>query len=279
MSGFPSSYFEPGNSFAEFLRSAAPEALEFAGPGPGLAGAAGGSGAWQALGGAAAGARQATTIVALAYRDGVIMAGDRRATQGGQIASREIEKVFPADAATAIGLAGVAGVAAQLARLYQLELEHYEKIEGAPLSVQGKANRLATMLRSQLEWALRGLAAVPLLAGWDPAPPPGAGRGPRGRIFSFDLAGGAYEERDFAAIGSGAVFAKGSLKKTRKPAGTARAAMRAALTALSDAAEEDTGTGGVDRARQIYPVVARVDARGYARVPDGELAKLLGGAA
>jgi proteasome beta subunit len=267
VSGFPASYLAPGNSFVEFLRAAAPEALDAGGDlGPGAQAAPG-------LAPAPPGAPTATTILALAYRDGVIMAGDRRATQGGQIASRDIEKVFPADAATAIGLAGVAGMAAQLVRLYRLELEHYEKIEGSPLSLQGKANRLAAMLRSQLEWAMRGLAAVPLLAGWDPAPAPGAA--PRGRIFTFDLTGGAYEERDFAAIGSGALFAKGSLKKTRKPGATARSAIRSALIALTDAAEEDTGTGGVDQSRQIYPVVARVDARGYARVADRELAKIL----
>ncbi|MDR2381508.1 MAG: proteasome subunit beta [Bifidobacteriaceae bacterium] len=261
MSGLPAGYFIPGNSFLDFLRSQAPGALDAA----------------FRLGAAAPSAAElpptSTTIVALAYRDGVVMAGDRRATQGHQIASREVEKVFPADATTAIGLAGVAGLAAQLVRLYQLELEHYEKIEGAALSVQGKANRLATMLRSQLELALRGLVALPLLAGWDAAPP---GSPPRGRIFSFDVAGGTYEERAYAAVGSGAVFAKGSLKALYKPNATARTAIRAALTALADAADEDTGTAGVDRRRAIYPVVARVDARGYARLPDHELAKLVG---
>jgi proteasome beta subunit len=262
MSGFPASYFAPGNSFVEFLRAAAPEALEAAGSQAGPAAGLGAAAGTPGLGAAPT----ATTILALTYRDGAVMAGDRRATQGHQIASRDIEKVFPADATCAIGLAGVAGVAAQLVRLYQLELEHYEKVEGFALSLQGKANRLATMLRSQLEWAMRGLAAVPLLAGWD---------ADRARIFSFDVTGGAYEERGFAAIGSGAVFAKGSLKRTHRPKATARAAIRAALAALADAADEDTGTGGVDRARDIYPVVARVDARGYARVPDRELAKLL----
>jgi proteasome beta subunit len=280
VTGLPREFFAPGNSFIDFLRAQAPDVLAAAvAPAGGQATLAAPAAASAPTAAAVAPALTAatqtpptgTTVLALAYRDGVIMAGDRRATQGHQIASREIEKVFPADRFTAIGIAGVAGIAVQLVRLYQLELEHYEKVEGAPLSLTGKANRLATMLRSQLELALRGLAALPLLAGRDPA-----ADGP-GRIFAFDVTGGAYEEREFAAVGSGALFAKGSLKKLRKPQGTARAAIRAALGALADAAEEDTGTGGADPARSIYPVVARVDQRGYARIPDGELAKLYGG--
>jgi proteasome beta subunit len=272
VSGLPGGYFAPGNSFVEFLRAEAPEVLDaslgaFAAPGRGAAAAVGAASPNDAP-------PTATTVLALAYRDGVVMAGDRRATQGHQIASRDIEKVFPADASTAVGMAGVAGLSLQLVRLYQLELEHYEKIEGAALSLRGKANRLAAMLRGQLGLALQGLAVVPLLAGWDPAPDPDREAPPRGRIFSFDVTGGSYEEREYAAIGSGAVFAKSSLKKLYRPGATARTAIRAALTALTDAADEDTGTGGVDRARDIYPVVARVDARGYARIPDHELAKL-----
>ncbi|MDR2114444.1 MAG: proteasome subunit beta [Bifidobacteriaceae bacterium] len=257
MSGLPGSYFAPGNSFLEFLRVQEP-----ASPALQLTAVSGSDGSAPA-------SLTATTVVALTYREGVVMAGDRRATQGHQIASRDIEKVYPADATTAIGLAGVAGLALQLVRLYQLELEHYEKIEGAPLSLRGKANRLATMMRSQLDLALKGLPVVPLLAGWDQTP----------HIYSFDVTGGSYEERHFAAIGSGAIHAKGSLKKLYKPTARATAAIRTALTALMDAAEEDTGTGGVDRAREIYPVVARVDQHGYTRVPDSELARILGGAA
>ncbi|MDR1394336.1 MAG: proteasome subunit beta [Bifidobacteriaceae bacterium] len=269
MSALTPGYFSPGNSFIDFLRREAPEQLGFDSAASHISstGLTGGAGA--VPGGQVA--PQATTIVALTYRDGVIMAGDRRATIGQQIASREIEKVFPADAYTAVGLAGVAGLAIQLVRLYQLELEHYEKIEGAPLSLQGKANRLAAILRSQLDLALRGLAVVPLLAGWDTSPDR---TGPRGRVFSYDVTGGSYEERHFTATGSGAVFAKGSLKKLYRPAGSARGAIRAALTALNDAADDDTGTGGVDRERAIYPVVAKIDARGYSRIADAELAKL-----
>ncbi|MDR1187348.1 MAG: proteasome subunit beta [Bifidobacteriaceae bacterium] len=266
MSGLPSSYFGPGNSFVEFLGSVAPEGLNPGIAGPGAARTSRGPGV---AGGTASPGQEpptATTIVALTYKDGLIMAGDRRATVGHQIASRDIEKVYPADSQTAIGLAGVAGLSLQLVRLFQLELEHYEKIEGVSLSFSGKANRLATIIRSQLELAMKGLAVVPLLAGWDATRP---------RIFGFDVTGGAYEERDYAAIGSGAVFAKGSLKKLHKPAATARTAVRTVLTALNDAADDDSATAGVDQARDIYPVVARVDARGYHRIPDQELARTL----
>jgi proteasome beta subunit len=250
MSGLPAVYFGPGNSFVEFYRQAGGHQTALFGgdkldPAP-----------------------TATTIVALTYKDGLIMAGDRRATVGHQIASRDIEKVYPADKWTAIGLAGVAGLSIQLVRLFQLELEHYEKIEGVALSLSGKANRLATIVRSGLDLAMKGLAAVPLLGGWD---------GQRARIFAFDVTGGSYEERGYAAIGSGAIFAKGSLKKEHQPAASARRAIRTALTALNDAADDDSATGGVDQARDIYPVVARVDQRGYFRVPDAELAKILAG--
>ncbi|MDR0593937.1 MAG: proteasome subunit beta [Bifidobacteriaceae bacterium] len=261
MTGLPASYFSPGNSFVEFLGR-----LE-----PGSAGAAVGARASHGAHATQPGAQAdqppaATTIVALKYKDGLIMAGDRRATIGHQIASREIEKVYPADSMTAIGLAGVAGLALQLVRLFQLELEHYEKIEGVGLSLSGKANRLAAIIRSQLDMAMKGLAVVPLLGGWDGAAP---------RLYAFDVTGGSYEERDYAAVGSGAVFAKGSLKKLRKPAAGPRAAIRTALTALNDAADDDAATAGVDQARDIYPVVARVDASGYRRVPDADLARAL----
>ncbi|MDR2373390.1 MAG: proteasome subunit beta [Bifidobacteriaceae bacterium] len=271
--GLPATYFGPGNSFVEFLGRAAPGARwPFAGAtgATGVIGAAGAAGATGAVGPTGAGAPgappTATTIVALTYKDGLVMAGDRRATVGHQIASRDIEKVYPADAWTAIGLAGVAGLSIQLVRLFQLELEHYEKIEGIALSLSGKANRLAAIIAGQLELAMKGLVVVPLLGGWD---------GAAARIFAFDVTGGSYEERDYAAIGSGAVFAKGSLKKLHNPAASARTAIRTALTALIDAADDDAATAGVDQARDIYPVVARVDARGYSRVPDDELARAL----
>lgn len=205
-----------------------------------------------------------TTIVAVRYRDGVVMAGDRRATSGSMISSRHIEKVFPADEHSAVGIAGVAGLALELVRLYQLELEHYEKIEGAPLSLDGKANRLATMIRSSLPLALQGLGVVPVLAGYD------RDRG-AGRIFSFDITGGRYEELDYHAVGSGALFAKGSLKKRWSADLDAAGAERVAVEALVDAADDDSATGGPDLLRGILPVVARVDADGYHVVGDEDL--------
>ena len=158
-----------------------------------------------------------TTIVALAFEGGIVMAGDRRATMGSMIASREIEKVFPADEYSAVGIAGTAGLAVELVRLFQLELEHYEKIEGSLLSLDGKANRLATMIRGNLGLAMQGLAVVPLFGGFDLDRRVG-------RIFSYDVTGGRYEEHDHHAVGSGSVFARGSLKKLWRPGPRRRAA-------------------------------------------------------
>ncbi len=206
----------------------------------------------------------ATTIVALATAGGVVMAGDRRATAGSMIAHRAMEKVFPADTTTAVGIAGTAGLALEMVRLYQVELEHYEKIEGSTLSLEGKANRLATMVRGNLGSALQGLAAVPLLAGYDE-------RAGVGRIYSYDVTGGRYLEDGHHAIGSGSVFARGSLKK-RWRAGLGDAeAVEVAIEALVDAADDDSATGGPDTLRRLWPVVAVVDAGGYRRVGDADL--------
>jgi proteasome beta subunit len=207
----------------------------------------------------------ATTIVALSYRDGVLMAGDRRATMGNLIAHREIEKVFPADGYSCIGIAGSAGLAVEMVRLFQVELEHYEKIEGALLSLDGKANRLSMMIRNNLGLAMQGLAVVPLFAGFDLA------RG-QGRIFSYDVTGGRYEERDHHSVGSGSLFARGSLKKRWRPDLDVQGAVRVAVEALFDAADDDSATGGPDEQRRIFPVVATVGATGYRRVTDDELA-------
>ncbi|MHB1066191.1 MAG: proteasome subunit beta [Candidatus Nanopelagicales bacterium] len=205
-----------------------------------------------------------TTIVALRTDGGAVMAGDRRATMGNLIAQNDIEKVFAADDHSVIGIAGTAGLAVELVRLYQVELEHYEKIEGLPLSLEGKANRLATMLRGNLGMAMQGLAVVPLLAGYDEARD-------AGRIFSYDVTGGRYEEHDFYAVGSGSAFARGSLKKLfRRGAGTDEG-IRAALEALYDAADDDSATGGPDMARGIYPVVATVGSEGVRILDDDEL--------
>ena len=196
------------------------------------------------------------------------MAGDRRATMGSMIANREIEKVFPADEYSAVGIAGTAGIAVELVRLFQLELEHYEKIEGALLSLDGKANRLSTMIRQNLGLAMQGLAVVPLFAGFD------LDRG-AGRIFSYDVTGGRYEERAYHSVGSGSVFARGSLKKLWRTGLDRAASVRVAVEALYDAADDDSATGGPDPVRRIWPVVAVVTADGYERVPDDELAAVV----
>lgn len=209
-----------------------------------------------------------TTIVATTYADGVVMAGDRRVTQGNLIAIRDVEKVFPADEYTAIGFAGAAGFGAELVRLYQVELEHYEKLEGASLSVDGKANRLSMLIRNHLGLAMQGLAVVPLLAAYDPDQD-------RGRIFSYEVTGGRYEERGFEGVGSGSLFAKGSLKKLYRPDASREHAVLACLQALYDAAEEDSATAGPDALRKIYPLVVDVNDTGYHQLAQEELGRLV----
>ncbi len=211
-----------------------------------------------------------TTIVGLTCGGGVVMAGDRRATMGNVIAQRDIEKVFPADEFSAVGIAGSAGIAVELVRLFQVELEHYEKIEGATLSLDGKANRLSALLRGNLGLAMQGMAVVPMLAGFD------LGRR-QGRIFSYDVTGGRYEEHDFYAVGSGSPYARGSLKKLYRPELPVRDAVTVAVEALYDAADEDSATGGPDLSRQIFPLVAVVDAAGFRWVPAGEVARTAAG--
>lgn len=205
--------------------------------------------------------RHGTTIVALRYNGGVVMAGDRRATTGNIIAQRDIQKVFPADDYSVVGIAGTAGLAIELVRLYQVELEHYEKIEGTSLSLDGKANRLSSLLRSNMPLAMQGLAVVPLLAGFDQS------RG-HGRIYSYDVTGGRYEEQDFYAVGSGSHFARGSLKKLFDVKNSEAQAIQAAIESLYDAADDDSATGGPDVNRGIFPLVYRVDASGVFEVPE-----------
>jgi proteasome beta subunit len=209
-----------------------------------------------------------TTIVTVTYEGGVVMAGDRRATMGNLIANREIEKVFAADEYSAVGIAGTAGLAVELVKLFQVELEHYEKIEGALMSLEGKANRLATMIRGNLGLAMQGLAVVPLFAGYDRD-------SNRGRIFSYDVTGGCYEERDHHGVGSGSLFARGALKKLWRPGLDSGGAVRVALEALYDAADDDSATGGPDVGRRIWPVIATIDSDGYRRVDDAELGGLV----
>ena len=211
---------------------------------------------------------QGTTIVAATFPGGVVMAGDRRATMGNIIAQRDIEKVFAADEFSIIGIAGAAGLAVELVGLFQVELEHYEKIEGAPLSLVGKANRLATMIRLNLGLAMQGLVVVPLFAGWDELTE-------EGRIFSYDATGGRYEEHAYFSVGSGSVFARGSLKKLYRPDFDADEAALAVIQALYDAADDDSATGGPDLTRKIFPVVWAATADGVQRLSDEKITEMI----
>ncbi|MFB9619042.1 proteasome subunit beta [Brooklawnia cerclae] len=208
-----------------------------------------------------------TTIVAASYADGVVMAGDRRATMGSLIAQRDIEKVFGADEFSIVGIAGAAGIAMELVRLFQVELQHYEKLEGVALSLDGKANRLGSLVRGNLELALRGLAVIPMFAGWDVDRRVG-------RIFSYDATGGRYEETGFHAVGSGAAFARGSMKKTHQPGGDETSAVLSVIRSLYDAADDDSATGGPDLARSIFPVVMTASAAGVRQLPTSDVADL-----
>jgi proteasome beta subunit len=251
----PPAFFAPGSSsFTDLVEAVAPHLrtrLTAEGTAP------------EAAGGLAP---HGTTIVAVTYADGVAMAGDRRATIGSMIAQRDIEKVFPADEFSCVGIAGSAGIATELVRLLQVELEHYEKIEGTPLSLDGKANRLATMIRANLPMAMQGLAAVPLFAGYD------LDTGV-GRIFSYDVTGGRYEEHDHYSVGSGSLFARGALKKLHRPGLDENGAVRVCVEALWDAADDDAATAGPDLARRIFPVLALVDADGFRRLPDEQVGR------
>jgi proteasome beta subunit len=235
-------------SFVDALRTYAPELLQPPKLPPGLAPEA----------------PHGTTVAAVRYSDGVVIAGDRRATEGFSIAQRDIEKVFPADDYSAVAIAGVAGTGIEMIRLFQTELEHYEKIEGSPLSLEGKANKLGQMVRSNLGLAMQGLVVVPLFCGYDL-------RRRSGRIFRYDVTGGRWEDTDYHTIGSGGRDARGSLKKRYRPDMDRKAAVGAVVEALYDAADEDAATGGPDLVRGIFPSVATVTTRGYERLDDGEV--------
>jgi len=251
----PAAYLSAGNSsFADFLTAAAPELL----PSASTASTSGPGTAIRDL-------PHGTTIVAAAFDGGVVMAGDRRATAGNMIAQRDIEKVFRTDEYSCVGIAGAAGIGIDLVRLYQVELEHYEKIEGRSLSLEGKANRLATIVRSNLGAAMQGFVVVPLFAGYDDDTG-------QGRIFSYDPTGGRYEEYRFHSIGSGSVFARGSLKKLYADGMQGSDAALACMQALYDAADDDSATGGPDVTRRIFPVIATVTADGFRRLTDAESA-------
>ena len=210
-----------------------------------------------------------TTVVALRFADGVVMAGDRRATAGNLIAHHAMEKVFPADRYSAIAIAGTAGMAMEMVRLFQVQLEHYEKVEGSTLSLEGKANQLAQMVRSHLPMAMQGLAVVPLFAGYDTARR-------TGRIFNYDVTGGHYEDTDFQATGSGGRDARSTVKLGWREGLEADQAVDLAVQSLYDAADEDSATGGPDLVRGIYPIIAVVDAAGYREVPEDEVAERFG---
>lgn len=239
----PAAYLSAtSSSFSDFLRTQAPELL------PGRV--------WSS--GAPLPVSHGTTIVALTFRGGVVIAGDRRATSGNVISQRDIEKVFVTDQYSAVGIAGTAGIALELVRLYSVDLQHYEKIEGVSLSLDGKTNSLATMVRANLEAAFSGLAVLPLFVGYDTdaTDPERAGR-----IVTFDVTGGRFEEHGgYHAVGSGSVFAKSSLKKLYDQNAEVDTAVRTAIEALYDAADDDSATGGPDLARRIYPTVVTINA-------------------
>lgn len=211
-----------------------------------------------------------TTIVALKYPGGAVLAGDRRSTQGNMIAGRDVKKVYITDDYTATGIAGTAAIAVEFARLYAVELEHYEKLEGVPLTFAGKVNRLAIMVRGNLAAAMQGLIAVPLLVGYDIDAPDPEGAG---RIVSFDAAGGwNVEEEGYQSVGSGSIFAKSSMKKLYSQVTDADSAVRVAIEALYDAADDDSATGGPDLVRGIYPTAVTIGAEGALEVPESRIA-------
>jgi len=212
------------------------------------------------------GFRHGTTVVALRYADGVVMAGDRRATEGHAIAHRAMEKVFPADRFSAVAIAGAAGPAVEMVRLFQTQLEHYEKVEGVVLSLEGKATQLGQMVREHLPMAMQGLAVVPLFAGYDLSRR-------TGRIFTYDVTGGHYEESEYNATGSGGRDARTTIKLGYRDALDREAAVELAIQSLYEAADEDSATGGPDLIRGIYPLVATVTGEGFVAVPEDEVAE------
>ena len=244
---FPSG--DPGPSFSELLKRVGDAPVEGGGGGGELP----------------PGVTHGTTVVAIRYAEGVIMAGDRRATEGYSIAHRAIEKVFPADRHSGVSIAGAAGPAMEMVRLFQTELEHYEKVEGSVLSLEGKANKLSQMVRSNLPAAMQGFVVVPIFAGYDL-------RRRAGRIFKYDVTG-RYEEADFHSTGSGGRDARTAIKLGWKDGIDRAAAIELAIEGLYEAADEDTATGGPDPVRGIYPTVATITADGFQRVDEPEVAE------
>jgi proteasome beta subunit len=241
---------DPGPSFADLLRNVAPHRLP-------------GSGIDHPM---TADIPHGTTVVAIRYVSGVVMAGDRRATAGYTIANRRVEKVFRADELSAVAIAGAAGPAVEMTKLFQVQLEHYEKVQGDVLSLEGKANQLSQLVRSNLPAAMQGFVVVPLFAGFDD-------RRDRGRVFSYDVTGGRYEEQDYQANGSGGVHARNWIKATWREGMTEDETVELALMSLFAAADEDVATGGPDLVRRIFPTVAVIDANGFRALTDDEVAE------
>jgi proteasome beta subunit len=256
--GFPEPSYPLGAnpSFSDLVRASTPEAV---GVTPGSAPSAVAS-----FAAGRADIPQGTTVLAIKFDGGVVMAGDRRAVEGFSIADERIEKVFPADDTSAVAIAGAAGQATEIVRLFQTELEHYEKVEGDRLSLEGKANRLAQMIRQNFPMALQGLVVLPLFAGFDE-------RRSEGRLFRYDVTGGRWEEADFHAAGSGSTHARATLKKRWRPDLDQEAAVRAAVEALYDASQEDVATGGPIPLRGIYPTVKAITTEGVTPVLDEDV--------
>jgi proteasome beta subunit len=257
-SALPPAYFSAGTaSFVDFLREVRPDLLPGATARPVTAEQAGPV------------APHGTTIVAATFSGGVAIAGDRRATMGNLISQRDMQKVYVTDDWSAAGIAGTAGIAVEAVRLFTVELQHYEKIEGVPLTFDGKANKLAGMVRGNLGAAMQGLSFVPLFVGFDvdAADPARAGR-----IVSYDVVGSRSEETHYAGVGSGSLFAKSSLKKRHDPDGSREDVVRTLVEALYDAADDDSATGGPDTIRAIYPIVVTIDAEGAVQLPEDETA-------
>jgi proteasome beta subunit len=252
---------DPGSSFSDFLSAYRQQFPSASGPLPNAhlptPSADSGSATWMPL-------PRGTTVLALCYGDGAMVAGDRMATEGYQVADRRIEKVFRADDSSAVAIAGTAGPCIELARLFQVELEHYEKLEGAQLSMEGKANKLAQMVRANLPLAMQGLIVLPLFAGFD-------AKLERGRIFKYDVAGGRYEEADYHATGSGGKDARTTMKKLYRHGLSRADALAVVLEALYDAAEEDVATAGPDLIRNIFPTVKVIDRSGLTDVDESQI--------
>ncbi len=242
----------PGSSFFDYLRTEHAELL----PKFDLDISAGRELIKQALMG--------TTVLALKCENGVVMAGDRRATEGHQIAGRYIEKVHKADEHSAIAIAGAAGPCLELARLFQTELEHYEKLEGVELSLEGKANKLSQMVRANLPLALQGLMIIPIFVGYDPVKR-------EGKIYKYDVTGGRYEEREYYATGSGGTAARNSMKKLYRKGLAQELALRVALEAMYDASEEDAGTAPPDLVHDIFPSLKTVSDSGFQEVSSNDV--------